>query len=148
MHVVADAAWEGERPVFLVTPDPAEPVDDTTCATVTAEQLGRLTDQVGAATLSIASPPTTRADAATRVIADQLGRTRRGPTLYSSIVDDPTAVELATAYRALAAPGAGVPRGPSLFAYLQSEHVLDGATPRPTTGRRRRATARRASPVR
>jgi hypothetical protein len=134
LHVVADAAWDGDRPVLLVTRDPREAVDDSTRATVTAEQLGRLTDQVGAATLSVASPPTTRSDVATRVIADQLGRTRNGPTLYSSIAADPIAAELARAYRALSARGRGVPQGRSLFAYLQPEHLLDDDYPTPDDG--------------
>jgi hypothetical protein len=134
VHVVADAGWDGDRPVLLVTPDPTEKVNESTCTTVTAEQLGRLTDQVGAATLSIASPPSTRSDTATRVIADQLGQTRRGPTLYSSIIHDPNAVELAYAYSGLFSPRFRIPYGRSLFAYLQPEHLRDTNYPVPDDG--------------
>jgi hypothetical protein len=134
VHIVSDAHWDGDRPVLRVTPDPAEQVDEDTVTTISAEQLVTLTDLVGAATLSIASPPDNAHDDATRIIADLLGRTRGGPTLYSSIEEDPTADALARAYRTLLVPNAGVPQDPSLFAYLQPEHVLDIDYPVPDDG--------------
>jgi hypothetical protein len=130
LHVVLDAGWDGDRPVLAVTPDPNDPVDADTRTTVTADQLSGLTD-LSAATLSIASPPANPADAATRMITDTLGRTRRGPTLYSSIGHDISTDALARAYTALLRPGAGVPEHMSLFAYLQPEHVLGAGYPVP-----------------
>lgn len=134
IHVVSEASWDADRPVLQVTPDPAEQVDNETVTTITAEQLVALTNVVGAATLSLASPPDNAYETATRVIADLLGRTRGGPTLYSSIKEDPTGSALARAYETLLVRNAGVPQDASMFAYLQPEHVLDGAFPVPDHG--------------
>lgn len=134
VHVVTDCVWDGDRPVLAVTRDPRERVDERSGAGVTAEQLRNLTDLLGAATLSIASLPDGTADAATRMIADSLGQTRHGPTIYSSIAEDPEADALVATYRFLLKPGWRVPRHPSLFAYLQPEHVQDPRYPTPDDG--------------
>jgi hypothetical protein len=124
VHVVTDAAWNGDRPVLAVSPDPGVGYDLTDCVFVDADQVRTLSDRLGAATLSFGSPPDNPADLATRMIADSLGRQRNGPTLYSSIAADPYGAGLVGAYAYLVERDAEIPQDPSLFAYLQPEHVL------------------------
>jgi len=125
LHVVLDAAWDDDRPLLAVSPDPGQPSDPSTCTFVTADDVRLLADVVGAATLSFGSPPGNSGDTATRVMADEVGRQRPGPTIYSSLQLDPDGSALARMHGFIAAPPGQVPlpRETSLFAYLQPEQV-------------------------
>jgi hypothetical protein len=92
---------------------------------VTADDIEVLSDAIGAATLSFGSPPDDSSDVAIRMIADGVGQQRQGPTLYSSLARDPDGSSLARAYGFIVkqADQGEIPRHPSLFAYLQPEHV-------------------------
>ncbi|WP_217915889.1 hypothetical protein [Miltoncostaea marina] len=124
-HAVSPAAFDGEQPLIALPPDPGAPGGWDRCVFVTAEDVERLADRVGAGLISFGSPPENRSDTATRVMADALGQRRPGPTVYCDAGDDPGGDALAWAH-AFAADATGetpVPRAPSLFAYLQPEHV-------------------------
>jgi hypothetical protein len=127
LHVVLDSAWDGDRPMLALSTDPDKPADAENCTFVTADDVHVLADAIGAATLSFGSPPDNPADIAMRMIADDLGQRRPGPTLYSSLRRDPHGTALAQAYRFIAARSAGriFPPHPSLFTYLQPERVQD-----------------------
>jgi hypothetical protein len=136
LHLVLDANWDQDRPVLAVSPDPNKPVDNTRCAYVTGDDVRLLADVLGASTLSLGSPPSNRADAASRMLVDDIGRQRSGPTLYTSLTRDGDGRHIAEMYGFLAAaPGdRPLPWHPSLFAYLQPEHVqgrLRDAWPEP-----------------
>jgi hypothetical protein len=122
VHLVLNAAWDGDRPRFAVSPDPAVAVRAEDAVLLTGEEVRTLADVLGAATLSFGSPPDNPADAATRVIADQIGRERPGATLYSALGADPSGAALAAAWGFVAAPERRrFVADPSLFAYLQPE---------------------------
>lgn len=124
-HAVSPAVFDGEQPLMALPPDPGAPGGWDHCVFVTAEDVQRLADRVGAGLISFGSPPGNRSDTATRVMADALGQRRPGPTIYCDAGDDPDGEALAWAH-AFAADATGetpVPRTPSLFAYLQPEHV-------------------------
>ncbi|MFI6585149.1 hypothetical protein [Embleya sp. NPDC050493] len=125
LHIVADGAFEGSRPVLSVNPDPAQPSGRSERAYVTADRVRRLADRVGASVLSFGSPPENPYDTATRIMTDHIGLRRAGPTFYSALPLDPAGYTLAQAHAFIAgAPGAvPIPRDPSLFAYLQPEFV-------------------------
>lgn len=129
LHVVLDAAWDGDRPVLALSGDPATPVDRTGCDFVGGHGVRNLVDVIGAATLSFGSPPDNPADTATRMIADAAGQQRHGATLYASLRDDPEGVALADALGYLGGPPLPrtVPRHPALFTYVQPEVVLGSA---------------------
>ena len=126
LHVIADAVFDGDRPLLAVSPDPVLPSDSSSCAYVSKEDVRGLADVVGAAALSFGSPPGNSSDVATRVIADTVGQQRPGATLYSSIRQDQSGYALAQAHAFIASSEPGwepIPRHPSLFAYLQPESV-------------------------
>jgi hypothetical protein len=125
LHVVLDGVWDEDRPLLAVSPEPTQSADPRTCTFVTADDVRLLADVVGAATLSFGSPPDNRGDTATRVVADEVGRQRPGPTIYSSLRLDPEGSALARMHRFIAAQHGEVPLPlePSLFAYLQPEQV-------------------------
>jgi hypothetical protein len=129
LHLVLNGAFDGDRPLLAVAPDPAEPTTTTNCAYVSASAILELADAVGSAALSFSSPPDNNpdnnADNAVRMIADRVGQQRPGATIYSSIEADPEARALANAH-AFVADRTGQlkpPQHPSLFAYVQPEHV-------------------------
>lgn len=126
LHVVLDGAFDGDRPMLALSKDPNTPVDRRRCGFVTADSVWRLADVIGTAAVSFGSPPGNSMDAAVRMVADTLGQQRPGPTLYSALMQDPDARELARAYGFLvAARGARkAPRHRSLFLYAQPEEVL------------------------
>ncbi len=139
IHVVLDAAFDGDRPRLMVSPDPNQPVHDDECLYVSSDSLLRVADGAGAATLSVGSPPTNPADLATRMIVDDIGQKRAGPTIYSSIGEDPTEAALVSAHGYMADRSGEfpVPRHPSLFTYAQPEHVqasLEQLWPAPSPG--------------
>jgi hypothetical protein len=124
LHVVVDALWDAETPVLPVSLDPSEPSPIKDCAFVTADDIRRLADAVGAATLSLGAPPDVTSEEAMRVIADGVGQQRPGATIYSAIGRDPQGAALVEIHRFLAGRSTGrVPRHRSLFAYVQPEHV-------------------------
>ncbi|MFI1379456.1 hypothetical protein [Embleya sp. NPDC020886] len=125
LHLIADGAFDGDRPVLSVSPDPVTPTPRSDRAFVSADRVRRLADRVGASVLSFGSSPDNPHDAATRIIADHVGFRRAGPTFHSALPLDPAGVALARAHAFVAgAPGAvPIPRDPSLFAYLQPEFV-------------------------
>jgi hypothetical protein len=126
LHVIADAVFDGGRPLLAVSPDPIQAADSSTCAYVGPEDVRGLADVLGAAALSFGSPPGNPSDMATRVMADAVGQRRPGATLYSSIRLDPAGYALAQAHAFIASSQPGqepIPRDPSLFAYLQPESV-------------------------
>jgi hypothetical protein len=124
LQVIVDAGWDHDRPILAVSPDPDQPVEIARCSYVTAEDIRRLADVLGAVTLVLGSPPDNPADTASRVIADGLGRQRSGPTLYTSLRDDPEGRELAAMYGSLGAADSRREQHwhPSFFAYLQPEY--------------------------
>jgi hypothetical protein len=127
LHVIVDAGWDHDRPILAVSPDPDQPVEIARCSYVTGDDIRRLADVIGASTLVLGSPPENPADGASRMVADALGRQRSGPTVYTSLPEDPEGAELAGMYAFLAAaPDEGeLRRRSSLFAYLQPEHVAE-----------------------
>jgi hypothetical protein len=135
LHVALDAVWDVEAPLLALSPDPSKPQDTDACAFVAADDIRRLADAVGAATLSLGSPPDVTSDAAMRMIADSIGQQRPGATIHSSIEDDPHGAALARLHGFLAGHSRGrLPRDRSLFAYLQPEQVqtsLATAWPQP-----------------
>ncbi|WP_331767474.1 hypothetical protein [Embleya sp. NBC_00896] len=125
LHIVADGAFDGNRPVLSVSSDPAVPTRRSDQAYVTADRVRRLADRVGASVLSFGSPPDNPCDSATRMMAAHVGLRRAGPTFYSALPLDPAGYALARAHAFIAAaPGSlPIPRDPSLFMYLQPEFV-------------------------
>ncbi|NUK12346.1 hypothetical protein HRW23_34950 [Streptomyces lunaelactis] len=125
LHVVADARFDGTRPLLAVSSDPGVPTD--LCAYASADKVQLLADTVGASVLSFGSPPGNPSDIATRLMADGVGLQRAGPTFYSDLQLDPAGYALAQAHAFVAAQPRRepIPRDPSLFAYLQPEHVQD-----------------------
>lgn len=136
LHVVTDAVFDGELPMLLVPADPMDP-DPARAGYVQIESALRLADTIGAATLSFGSPPDNISDAATRMLADDLGQRRPGPTLYSSIADDPIGSALASTHAYLADPQTNrLPVSQSQFLYAQPEHVVASLVNAwPTAGR-------------
>jgi hypothetical protein len=125
LHVVSDAVFDVDRPLLAISPDPGKPTDRRYCAWVSPDNIRLVADAIGAAALSFGSPPLNPSDVATRMIADEVGLQRQGPTLYSSIRLDPHGEALARAHAYLANPPGSepIPQHPSLFAYLQPEHI-------------------------
>ncbi|WP_405400422.1 hypothetical protein [Streptomyces microflavus] len=125
LYVVAPAAFDGDRPVLTASPDPQRAADPDDSTYVTAEDLQQLANTVGASTICLGSPEGNPSDAATRLLADGLGRHRAGPTLYSDLGRDPSGVVLAQARAFLNDPAAmePIPADPSLFGHLQPQHV-------------------------
>ena len=127
LHVVTDAAFDGDEPMLVVSTDPNQSAHPEDCAFVAIEGLLRLTDSLGAATLSMGSPPGNLSDMATRMLVDQIGQGRPGPTIYSSVALDPHAEAIASMHSYLAdrLGDRPLPWDPSLFAYVQPENVRD-----------------------
>jgi hypothetical protein len=123
LHVVLDAVWDAETPLLAVSPDPSRPMDTADCVFVTGDDLRRLADNVGAATLSLGAPPERDSGTAMRVIADAIGQQRPGTTIHSDIRYDPDGAALARMHGFLAGTVTQVPRDRSLFAYVQPEQV-------------------------
>jgi hypothetical protein len=124
LHVALDAVWDAEAPLLALSPDPSWPQDTDACSFVVADDIRRLADAVGAATLSLAGPPDITSEAAMRMIADSIGQQRPGATIHSSIAHDPDGAALASLHGFLARRHrGGLPRDRSLFAYVQPEQV-------------------------
>ncbi|MFD3775138.1 hypothetical protein [Streptomyces sp. NPDC058612] len=122
LYVLAPAAFDGNRPVLTMGPDPQQPAEPDDSVYVTAEDLRRLADRLGASTLCLGSPMDNPCDAATRLLADALGQHRAGPTFYSDLRADPDGAALAGAHAFLSDRLTPVPRDPSLFGHLQPRH--------------------------
>lgn len=135
VHIALDAVWDADAPLLALSPDPSNPQNTDACAFVAADDIRRLADAVGAATLSLGSPPDVTSEAAMRMIADNIGQKRPGTTIYSSIEHDPHGATLAQLHGFLAGRRTDwLPRDRSLFAYLQPEQVqtaLATAWPQP-----------------
>ncbi|MFJ5548198.1 hypothetical protein [Streptomyces sp. NPDC093225] len=125
LHLVADASFDGNRPLLAVSADPGSPHGPHGCAYVGGDAVRLLADTLGASALSVGSPPGNPYDTATRILADGIGLERAGPTFYSDLSADPDGEALAEAHAYVAAPGGGgrIPTAPSLFAYLQPDRV-------------------------
>lgn len=127
LHVVTDAAFDGDEPMLVVSADPNQSSPLKECSYVAVDGLLRLTASLGATTLSMGSPPDNLSDVATRMIVDHVGQGRPGPTIYSSIKADPHADAIASmhAYLADRTGDRELPWHRSLFAYVQPENVRD-----------------------
>lgn len=125
LHVVTGAGFDGDEPMLLVSPDPG--TSHLGPGLVPVDAVVRLTDSVGAATLSFGSPPDNPSDIATRMIADALGQGRAGPTLCSSLLHDRDGWALAGAHAYLADNDhvRPLPWHESMFLYVQPEQVRD-----------------------
>jgi hypothetical protein len=125
LHLVLDAAFDADRPLLALQSDPRKPVPRSKCTFVAEDAILALADAIGSDTLSLGSPPGNPSDLATRMIADSIGQQRAGPTIYSSVEQDPrgTAVAGAFAFVVDRSGQIGIPRNPSLFAYLQPEYI-------------------------
>jgi hypothetical protein len=124
LHVVLDSVWDGDIPLLAVSADPSRPADTQECSFVTGDGVRRLADAVGAATLSLGSPPECGSGTAMRMIADGIGQQRPGATIHSEIEHDPRGAALARMHGLLSGNLEGwVPRDRSLFAYVQPEQV-------------------------
>jgi hypothetical protein len=133
LHVVLDGAFEGDRPRLALSPDPNKPDAGSKYVFVTAGDVQRLADAIGAATLSFGSSWRNPSDLAIRMIADEIGQQRAGATIYSNIAQDSKGDALAWAYAFLAGHNWQrlVPHHPSLFLYAQPEYVRSAFPPRP-----------------
>lgn len=101
VHLVAEGIFHGESPMLTYRPRPMS-TDLSERRYATSEEVIRLADLTGATLVSFGSPPTTHADAAVRMLADTIGRTRPGPTLYCSIAGDRDAAGLIAAHAFIA----------------------------------------------
>jgi hypothetical protein len=124
LHLAAPGDLERDRPVVTFSPDPARTAGGR-WATATDDELCLLANVLGAPLVTFASPPSRHSDLAIRLLADGIGQSRPGPTVYSAMRDDPTCDALASAEAFVAASSrtATVPRHRSLFGYIQPESV-------------------------
>ncbi|MFI2507365.1 hypothetical protein [Streptomyces sp. NPDC018972] len=124
VHFLASGAFDGERPLLMVSPDPGASVERASWVWMTGDDIKLLADGIGASVLSLGSPPHDSSDIAIRLLADSLGRRRSRPTLYSDTWRDPGAWALAEAQTSLALGRLpSLPEDGSLFAYVQPEHA-------------------------
>ncbi len=124
VHLVTDAEFDGDLPMLLLGSEPTRR-SGSAPRFVPVDGLVSLSEALGVTTLSFGSPPGNRSVAATRMLADSVGATRSGPTVFSDLELDPAGSTLASAYAYIADRFAQepVPQDPSLFLYLQPEHV-------------------------
>lgn len=124
VHLVTDAAFDGDLPMLVLGAEPTRRADAAP-RFVPVDGLVRLSESLGVTTLSFGSPPGNHSVAATRMLADSVGATRSGPTVFSDLDLDPDGSALAGAYAYIADRDARepVPQERSLFLYLQPEHV-------------------------
>jgi hypothetical protein len=124
LHLVTDAEFDGDIPTLLLGSEPTR-TQGGAPRFVPVDALVGLSDALGVTTLSFGSPPGNRSVAAGRMLADSVGATRPGPTVFSDLELDPGGSALAAAYAYIADRSAlePVPQDPSLFLYLQPEHV-------------------------
>jgi hypothetical protein len=127
VHVVLDGAFDQNRPLLTMHPDPERPVSRAGCAFVTGDEVRSLADTVGADVLSFGSSPDNPTDVATRMIADEVGQMRAGTTLYSSLTVDADGRRLAEAHATVRNRTGSWPPDPSMFAYVQPELVETNA---------------------
>ncbi len=151
VHLAAEGCFDRDRPMLTIAADPSGAVpdrrgadddpsdaDDDSCSLVSAEEVWRLADTLGAPLVSLGSPTAGLSDVSVRMMADTLGQQRPGPTLYTSLPRDTDSSVLAQAHAFLAGPSSGrqVPRSSCLFAYVQPESVrpvlADSLTPQHT----------------
>jgi hypothetical protein len=136
VHIVAEATFDGDRPLLRVAADPNELTGRLDL--IRQDDLSVLADRVGATLLSLGSPPHNSSDVATRTMIDAIGQTRPGPTLYSDLSEDLGARVLAQAHAFLAdaTGGTSFPRQSCVFGYLQPELIeraIPGPIPRAAT---------------
>ncbi|MBS9375358.1 hypothetical protein [Rhodococcus sp. B50] len=132
VHIVGEGAFHGEIPMLTYRPRPTA-TGFTDRRFAPAEEVIRLADMTGATLVSLGSPPTRHSDAAVRMLADTIGRTRPGPTLYCSLTGDRDAAELVAAHAFIADARTlryeRDHRNPfasrSLFGYIPPETVVD-----------------------
>lgn len=122
LHLATPGALDGIRPVLRFSTNPGRS-GRTPWAVGTDDDVSQLADVLGASLVTFSSPPAHHSDLAIRMLADWIGQSRPGPTLYSSMAGDPTGNVLASAEAFLAAPhdALPVPQHPSLFGYIQPE---------------------------
>lgn len=125
VHIAVAGAFDVDRPVLVVSPDPGNETRSWESRYVSAGEVQRLANSLGASLVSVVSPSGQRSDVAVRMIADNIGATRPGPTFYSSMASDPVSGVLADAHSFVAGvqPEPRVPQDGSLFCYLQPESV-------------------------
>lgn len=150
LHLVSDAAFDADRPLLMLSPDPRDRAESHGRAYASADDVRLLADTIGASALSLGSPPKNPSDIATRMMADALGVQRPSPTFYSCAGLDPSGNALAWAHAFIAdLPGTvSIPQDPSLFLYLQPEHIqasLAQKWPEPRPSKRHWLPGRRES---
>jgi hypothetical protein len=125
IHVVLDGAFDLDRPLLALYPDPENPAPRSGSTFVTGDTILALADATGADILSFGSPPGNPADLATRMIADDVGQRRAGATMYSSLKLDKDGSRLAETHAFIGERGlkSWIPRHDSWFAYLQPEYI-------------------------
>lgn len=131
LHLASTAHIDVDIPLLTMAEDPAVPSDLSSCGFASEDQVQILADAVGASTLAFASPPGNPSDVATRLLADQAGGRRPGPTLYCDLGDVDSAIgpaehSLVETYALLARPDRSesrLPTDPRLFAYLQPADI-------------------------
>lgn len=131
VHIAAEGWFDRDRPMLSIAPDPNDAVDRDACSLISAEDVWRLADTIGAPLVSLGSPLPGASDVAVRMMADTLGQQRPGPTVYVSLPRDPEARFLAQAHAFLAgrrSTGRALPRTSALFGYVQPETVEPAMT--------------------
>lgn len=125
VHVAAVGVPSAERSMLSVAGHPGAGAGDVRGA-VDADDLWFMADMLGASTVSIAAPESRAVDVGARMVADRLGQLRPGPTVFSSIRQDPDALALADIHAFLASRDERqLPSDPSWFGYLQPEAIID-----------------------
>ena len=89
VHVVLDGAFDENRPLLTMHPDPEKPASRAGSAFVTGDEVLALADAVGADVLSFGSPPKNPTDVATRMIADGVGQEACGDHVVLRAVNGP-----------------------------------------------------------
>jgi hypothetical protein len=124
LHIASPGVASIDRPRLAISPDPSRSVGVASCTYIETADLRTLADALGASLVSLAAPESRGADVGARMVADNLGQLRPGPTIYSSLRRDPGCRALAEAHAFVAHPqDAELPSHPSWFGYIQPESI-------------------------
>jgi hypothetical protein len=127
LHLLLEGALDEDDPVLALSRDPTDPAPRSTAGWITPTDVLPLFDSLGAATVVFCAPDRPGSDVPVRMFADAVGQQRAATTIFSSLALDPAGDILARA-EAFLADSAGeipAPRDPSMFVYVQPEHVQD-----------------------
>lgn len=127
LHLLLEGAFDDDDPVLVLSRDPADPVRRSNAGWLTPTDVLPLLDSLGAATVVLGAPDRPGSEVPVRMFADAVGQQRAGATIFSSLALDPAGAALAgaEAFLASADGDVGAPRHPSMFVYVQPEHVQD-----------------------